>query len=290
MGFHHLLLSILHHFPSLQTKIEAKIHNFLAYEEKRTKKGTPNMGEFLCLLAVSKKYSWDDVSKEVLKETLDRNSSWIVDKYPRLGRPNCPVKYRLENSFKGSIVSIRLLYFNVWFLRNIVFKKYGKESSVEDIIRKLKACRKEKGVIPGNTESNGVSSSATSASLVSYADLKLAEYNINKGIPAPHEIEALQTQIKGILHGNGLNSWADYFISLNLKPIENPEDLASLLFQCLLDAVRKGYIPLFKMRQIQQGLGEFAPKKKPKKEEDDHLGADVDKYDDMATKKTNNKW
>merc|ERR1712137_531094 len=59
MGFHHLLLSILRHYPNLQQRVEQKIHRFLRKDEGRVKMACPNMGEFLCLLAVSRKYSWD---------------------------------------------------------------------------------------------------------------------------------------------------------------------------------------------------------------------------------------
>merc|ERR1719189_936838 len=121
MGFHHLLLSILRQYPSLQVKVERKIKTFLVDEESRTKKGCPNIGEFLCLFAVSRKYTWDDLSKHVFKETLDRNASWAIDKFPILVQAGVSPEQRLEKTFKASIVSIRLLCFNVWFLRNIVF-------------------------------------------------------------------------------------------------------------------------------------------------------------------------
>merc|ERR1740120_616988 len=134
MGFHHLLLSILRQFPKLQDKVERKIKAFLTDEDYRTKKLCPNIGEFLCLFAVSRKYTWDDVSKFVLKETLDRNASWAIDKFPVLAKPGISAELRLEKCFRASIVSIRLLCFNVWFLRNIVFKKYGEVATAESII------------------------------------------------------------------------------------------------------------------------------------------------------------
>merc|ERR1712093_824503 len=95
----------------------------------RAKKACPNIGEFLCLLAVSRKYTWDDVSTAILKETLDRNASWAIDKFPVLAKPGINAEVRLEKTFRASIVSIRLLCFNVWFLRNIVFKRYGEDAS-----------------------------------------------------------------------------------------------------------------------------------------------------------------
>merc|ERR1712096_395025 len=104
MGFHHLLLSILRQYPRLQESVERKIARFVKDEDARTKKGCPNIGEFLCLFAVSRKYTWDDVSCEVLKETLDRNASWAIDKFPVLARSGISAESRLEKSFRASIV------------------------------------------------------------------------------------------------------------------------------------------------------------------------------------------
>ena len=71
------------------------------------------------------------------------------------------------------------------------------------------------------------------------------------------------------MHGEGLNSWAEYFVNLNLKPLR-AKQLSQLLTMCLGDAVQKGYIPLWKLQP------------KPKKEKatvaNDYMGADVDKY------------
>ena len=255
MGFHHLLLSILRQYPSLQTQVELKIATFVRSAAARTKQSCPNIGEFLCLLAVSKKYTWDDVSAAVLKETLDRNASWAVDKYPSLAHFGTSTKNRLERTFKASVVSIRLLCFNVWFLRNVVFKRYGAQATTAEILE---------------AEQRGPSISCT--------DMRWAEYEEQKGVPRPEEIEMLQEQMRRTLHGDGLNSWSEYFVNLNLKPLA-ADDLSQLLVMSLHDSVRKGYIPLWKMRQLQEGKPEKAPKT------NDYLGADMDKYDNMHTTK-----
>ncbi|CAE7949736.1 ubc14 [Symbiodinium sp. KB8] len=276
MGFHHLLLSILRQYPSLQAQVESKIGTFLRSEAGRTKQSCPNLGEFLCLLAVSKKYTWDDVSAAVLKETLDRNASWALDKYPSLAGFGTSPENRLERTFKASIVSIRLLCFNVWFLRNVVFKRYGAQATSAEILEEQRGGPK-----------------------VSCTDMRWAEYEEQKlgidqdstrvlqrflrlrrkGIPRPEEINMLQEQMRRTLHGNGLNSWSEYFVNLNLQPLK-ADDLSQLLVMSLHDSVRKGYIPLWKMRALQQkNQQEKAPKT------NDYLGADMDKYDSMHTTK-----
>lgn len=259
MGFHHLLLSILRQFPGLQTRVEQKIGTFLRDEAGRNKSACPNIGEFLCLLAVSRRYTWDDVSRAVVKETLERNASWAIDKFAILAKPGIGAEVRLEKTFKASIVSIRLLCFNVWFLRNIVFKRYGEESTVQSIVAEKRAV----GPLPN------------------LVDRRWEEYEERRGVPRLSEIDLLQEEMRKIVHGDGLNSWADYFTKLNLKPLKATE-LSQLLRMSLNDAVEKGYIPLWKLRPR-------LPKAKTSAK-NDYMGADVDKYDAMFTTSGSNKW
>jgi hypothetical protein len=259
MGFHHLLLSILRQFPALQTRVDQQIGTFIQNGKVRTKKGCPNIGEFLCLLTVSTKYTWDDVSTVVLKETLDRNASWAIDKFPKLAEAGITAEWRLEKTFRANIVSIRLLCFNVWFLRNIVFKKYGEMETVESIVADK---------LHGKPKKN-------------FVDKKWEEYEERKGLPKPYEVDLLQEEMRNMMHGDGLNCWADYFIRLNLKPLPAKE-LAQLLRMSVDDAVGKGYIPLWKLRPKE-------PKEKTK-EKNDYMGADADKLDGMFSKSQANRW
>jgi len=259
MGFHHLLLSILRQYPGLQTQVERKIGAFLRDEESRNKKACPNIGEFLCLLAVSKRYTWDDVSRAILKETLDRNASWAIDKFPILARPGIEAETRLEKTFKASIVSIRLLCFNVWFLRNIVFKQYGEMETAAAIVAENLCAGPKKNCM----------------------DKRWEAYEERKGIPLPSDVDLLQEQMRKMMHGDGLNSWAEYFVNLNLKPLKGSE-LSQLLFMSLHDAVRKGYIPIWKMRP--------KPPTEKSSGSEDYMGASADKYDGMFTSSGGNKW
>merc|ERR1719158_2532645 len=113
--------------------------------------------------------------------------------------------------------------------------------------------------------------------------MRWEEYEERKGIPNAKEVDMLQEHMKKVLFNDGLNSWHEYFVDLNIKPLKGKE-LAQLLFMCLQDAVRKGYIPLWKMRKCQE------PKEKPVKQADDHMGADVDKYDGMFSSRGGDKW
>jgi len=73
-----------------------------------------------------------------------------------------------------------------------------------------------------------------------------------------------------MMQGNGLNSWADYFVNLNLKPLRG-DAMAQLLIMSFNDAIRKGYIPLWKLRLER-------PKEKPPAK-NDYLGDEVSKHD-----------
>jgi len=117
-GFHHLFLSILRKFPELQEQVEKQIEEFMSSEAKRSKAFVPNLGEWLCLLSVSKKYSWKDVAALVVRESAVRGRSWGIDKYPELGEEYLDAKKRASLCFKSNIVAIRLLMFQVYFLKS----------------------------------------------------------------------------------------------------------------------------------------------------------------------------
>ena len=271
IGFHHLLLAVLQFFPKLQTKVEAKIAVFLASEKGRSKEITPNLGEFMCLLAVSKKHTWREVCPVLLKETLDRNASWALDKYPALVE-NCGSDgKRLERTFKASIVSHRLLVFNAWFLENVVFRPPRARAP------RVPACLPKERV--------------PKERVADYPALRLSEYNATRGVPETSDIDALQNFLKKTAHCDGLNCWADYFLALGLRPL-NPKNLSALLYDCLLDSLRKGYIPRFKLRQGQVLAAAKRERLERGKKETtaDNLGAEVDKFDDMFKGRGGDKW
>merc|ERR1712193_212017 len=138
MGFHHLLLMLKQKMPELSNEIEKRIKDFIENEDKRTKDAVPNLGEFLCLLSASDKYTWDDIALPVLNETLDRNILWLLKAHPHLVSPSCRGDERVRSALKTSEVSRRLLMFNIWFLRNVAHLPHSHFENVATAKRELR--------------------------------------------------------------------------------------------------------------------------------------------------------
>lgn len=76
-AMHRLLIAFIMEYPELSIKIDKKIAEFIRLPENRTKSQLPNLGEFLPLIAVSRKYTWFHISKQFLEELFDRNGNYI---------------------------------------------------------------------------------------------------------------------------------------------------------------------------------------------------------------------
>merc|ERR1719321_502754 len=75
MAFHHLLLALARAFPDVAAEAAARAAAFRAREAARAKHATPNLGEFLCLLAATD-VSWEDIAIPLLEEAFDRYVLW----------------------------------------------------------------------------------------------------------------------------------------------------------------------------------------------------------------------
>jgi len=146
MGFHHLLLSICRDEPAVQTELEKRIADFMAAEEQRVKSKVPNLGEFICLIAASEKHDWPSVAGPLLAEVFDRNVLWLLKKHPHLGQLSDVgiSKERLRATFEAALVSLRLIMFNAWFLKNVA--RTGEEEGAQ--ISALVRYERTKGVAP----------------------------------------------------------------------------------------------------------------------------------------------
>ena len=81
--FHRLFLEIaLRRNSDLAKRIDTIIADFIRLPSARVKKSVPSSGEFLPLLSVTEKFSWEDVMIPYFKEHLDRYPSLLFA--PRL--------------------------------------------------------------------------------------------------------------------------------------------------------------------------------------------------------------
>jgi len=117
MAFHHLFLALAREFPPLAAEAAARSAAFRAREAARAKHTTPNLGEFLCVLALTE-VSWEEIAIPLLEEAFDRNVLWVLKAHPELVH-EADAAVRIRQSFAANTVSLKLLSFQAWFLRKV---------------------------------------------------------------------------------------------------------------------------------------------------------------------------
>ncbi|KAI8584898.1 hypothetical protein BDZ88DRAFT_401723 [Geranomyces variabilis] len=122
----HLLLALAHHFPELQGAAEASLIQFQTDEHARTKRETPDLGEFLAQLYMSADRSWENVFDKYFTEMRARNVFWCFD--PDRGKGKGYLAYleeqevstlRMEETFESSKTALRMLMFQNVFVSNL---------------------------------------------------------------------------------------------------------------------------------------------------------------------------
>jgi ubiquitin-protein ligase/Mg-chelatase subunit ChlD len=135
MGFHHLLLAFADEDPRIVRIAEERIGHFLNKAACRDKEVTPDIGELIVCLALSK-YKWEEFIPKYIDECFQRNARWILAEYPNLrnlehmGTMSC---IRLRQSFDASKTGFRMAMFQRYFMKEI-----ANPSLIEDNPDKLK--------------------------------------------------------------------------------------------------------------------------------------------------------
>merc|ERR1712193_363855 len=192
--------------PALSGVIEERIKDFIDREEMRTKEAVPNLGEFLCLLSASDKYTWDDIALPVLNETLDRNVLWLLKAHPHLVSASANEEERVRRALKASEVSRRLLMFNIWFLQNVSHLRHTHMESG------CVCCKKAQCMLP--------------------------RYERTKGLPSQTIISALQQACRRFLDPS--QNWNTYLEAVGCEPM-NDSAINRWLVRSLFNSARKGY-------------------------------------------------
>ncbi|KAJ3068710.1 hypothetical protein HDU98_008152 [Podochytrium sp. JEL0797] len=121
----HLLLAFTNKYPEISTTAEYKLAKFMNDKESRGKGQVANIGEFLVLLFCQSKYTWSALALPVFREVSARNVVWMLD--PKHGNkpflafiePDATSDFRLSQTFSAQQTSLRLLMFQVLFMRRI---------------------------------------------------------------------------------------------------------------------------------------------------------------------------
>jgi len=206
MAFHHQLLMLKQRIPELSSVLEERISDFIKKDEMRTKEAVPNLGEFLCLLSASDKYTWEDIALPVLNETLDRNVLWLLKAHPHLVSPSVSGDERVRLALKASEVSRRLLMFNIWFLQNVAHLPHTHVESA------CTHCRKSQCLLP--------------------------RYERTKGLPSQSVVTALQKACRRFLDPS--QTWNTYLEAVGCEPMDDVA-INQWLVRSLFNSARKGY-------------------------------------------------
>eukprot|EP01060_Flectonema_neradi_P012814 TRINITY_DN1958_c0_g2_i1.p1 TRINITY_DN1958_c0_g2~~TRINITY_DN1958_c0_g2_i1.p1 ORF type:complete len:1319 (+),score=228.19 TRINITY_DN1958_c0_g2_i1:51-3959(+) len=119
-ALHRLFLYTADLWPELQETVENTLRRFIDYPSERHKVITPDLGVILCLLTISKKYSWKDLKNSFLSELFTRHVRWSLKKsrrfaagqlHPRMAKDH----EMIAEAFYANETSCKLVMFQVFF-------------------------------------------------------------------------------------------------------------------------------------------------------------------------------
>lgn len=117
-AFHHMLLFFSKRYHSIEAMANRQVNEFISNEDVRLKKQTPDLGNLLVCLTLSKQ-GWASLWKPLMLEVFDRNVRWTVKDHPELASYSCPDQQRLDTTFAATVTSRRLLMFQVYFMKEL---------------------------------------------------------------------------------------------------------------------------------------------------------------------------
>jgi hypothetical protein len=106
--------------PEIERMANQAVQTFQTTPSGRSKGFTPDLGEWMVNLTLAKA-RWEDVADIFLGELFVRNAKWILQDMPYLSLVDVssPSGMLIDDSFTATLVSRRLVMFQVYFLKNI---------------------------------------------------------------------------------------------------------------------------------------------------------------------------
>jgi len=115
-SFHHMLLALCARHSEIQQVATDKLRQFI--NGRRLKEDVPDLGQLLIYMTVTEEVAWTELVPAVLHESQVRGVRWLLRDMPDL-EGAVHSQERLQRTFHGRIVSLRLLMFQAYFLCNV---------------------------------------------------------------------------------------------------------------------------------------------------------------------------
>jgi len=122
-SFYRLFVLLLDEHPELYEQIEDSLGKFKSDAKYKSKEFTPNLGDMLSKLAVSRKYKWSDIIGSYLEEQMDRQVFWMIKDIPELENMTNDTEFdddRVNASFKSTLVGYHLTLFYSVFIGKVI--------------------------------------------------------------------------------------------------------------------------------------------------------------------------
>ncbi|KDR82940.1 hypothetical protein GALMADRAFT_238628 [Galerina marginata CBS 339.88] len=138
----HLLIRLCGSTPAILNDATWKVRDFIAKPQTRRKDQTPDMGELIVLIMLilvlppidnQPPLEWEGICGKFLEEAITRNARWVLAEAPELEVMEAGANdYRLTRTFYHSKTSLRLIMFQVSFLRMFLSTYSSNLSRLDD--------------------------------------------------------------------------------------------------------------------------------------------------------------
>lgn len=208
----HLLISLALKYPTIPQQSYEKVSSFISRETGRCKASIPDLGEFLIHLALTPSLKWDTICRPLLEELLARNVLWVLGKHPYLAYMEAGVSQkRMSATFEGSTTGLRLVMFQICFLKAVV---WGEISGLSDVTSQIGIVSNTRSTDEWQTVSYRAKKSTKRRSppydpTTTFVELRQIQKRLGAhyGFPSPTLVTQLASRTREILM---INTWSGF--------------------------------------------------------------------------------